>query len=127
DAAKSFERKDYDGADAILRTVLNEDSGYGPATDLSAKINVARGPTTVAPRLKTRNNANVTLQFRDAPTKMVFEVLARQTGINFILDKDVKSDGKTTIFVQEVPIDDAIDLVLDQNSLARQILSSNMV
>ena len=127
DAAKSFERKDYDGADAILRTVLNEDSGYGPATNLSAKINVARGPTTVAPRLKTRNNANVTLQFRDAPTKMVFEVLARQTGINFILDKDVKSDGKTTIFVQEVPIDEAIDLVLDQNNLARQILSSNMV
>lgn len=127
DAAKSFERKDYDGADAILRTVLNEDSGYGPATDLSAKINVARGPTTLAPRLKTRNNANVTLQFRDAPTKMVFEVLARQTGINFILDKDVKSDAKTTIFVQEVPIDEAIDLVLDQNNLARQILSSNMV
>ena len=127
DAAKSFERKDYDGADAILRTVLNEDSGYGPATDLGAKINVARGPTTVAPRLRTRNNANVTLQFRDAPTKMVFEVLARQTGINFILDKDVKSDGKTTIFVQEVPIDEAIDLVLDQNNLARQILSSNMV
>jgi general secretion pathway protein D len=127
DAAKSFERKDYGGADAILRTVLNEDSGYGPATELSAKINAARGPTTVAPRLKTRNNVNVTLQFRDAPTKMVFEVLARQTGINFILDRDVKSDGKTTIFVQEVPIDEAIDLVLDQNNLARQILSSNMV
>lgn len=127
DAAKYFERKDYAGADAILSTVLTEDPGYGPAGDLSAKINVARGPTTVAPRLKTRNNTNVTLQFRDAPTKMVFEVLARQTGINFILDKDVKSDGKTTIFVQEVPIDEAIDLVLDQNNLARQILSSNMV
>ncbi len=58
---------------------------------------------------------------------MVFEVLARQTGINFVLDKDVKSDSKTTIFVQDVPIEDAIDLVLDQNTLARQILSSNMV
>jgi general secretion pathway protein D len=127
DAAKNFERKDYNGADSILRTVLNEDSGYGPATDLSAKINVARGPTTVAPRLKSRNNASVTLQFRDAPTKMVFEVLARQTGINFILDKDVKSDSKTTIFVQEVPIEEAIDLVLNQNNLARQILSANMV
>jgi general secretion pathway protein D len=127
DAAKDFERKDYDAADAILRRVLNEDSGYGAALNLSARINVARGPTTVAPRLKTRDNAKVTLQFRDAPTKMVFEVLARQTGINFVLDKDVKSDGKTSIFVQEVPIEEAIDLVLDQNSLARQVLSSNMV
>src|ERR1700692_1052711 len=127
EAYKDFERKDYDGADTILRTVLNEDSGFGPATSLTAKINVARGPMNAAPRLKTRNNAKVTLQFRDAPTKMVFEVLARQTGINFILDKDVKSDGKTTIFVQEVPIEEAIDLVLDQNNLARQILSANMV
>ena len=127
EATKDFERKDFDAADAVLRSVLNEDSGFGPAVSLAAKINVARGPTTVAPRLKARNNAKVTLQFRDAPTKMVFEVLARQTGINFILDKDVKSDSKTTIFVQEVPIEDAIDLVLDQNALARQILSANMV
>src|SRR6202165_3349786 len=127
EAVKDFERKDYDGGDAILRSVLNEDSGFGPATALSAKINAARGPMNAAPRLKTRNNAKVTLQFRDAPTKMVFEVLARQTGINFVLDKDVKSDSKTTIFVQEVPIEEAIDLVLDQNALARQILSSNMV
>ena len=127
EASKDFERKDYEGADLILRTVLNEDSGFGPATALAAKINSARGPMNAAPRLKTRNNAKVTLQFRDAPTKMVFEVLARQTGINFVLDKDVKSDSKTTIFVQEVPIEEAIDLVLDQNALARQILSSNMV
>src|SRR5882757_1367595 len=127
EAVKDFARKDYDAADAILRTVLNEDSGFAPATALAAKINVARGPMNAAPRLKSRNNAKVSLQFRDSPTKMVFEVLARQTGINFVLDKDVKSDSKTTIFVQEVPIEEAIDLVLDQNTLARQILSSNMV
>ncbi len=127
DATKDFERKDYDSAEAKLRSVLAEDSGFNSARTLSAKINTARGPITAAPRLKTRNNTKVTLQFRDAPTKMVFEVLARQTGINFILDKDVKSDGKTTIFVQDVPIEEAIDLVLDQNTLARQILSSNMV
>jgi general secretion pathway protein D len=127
EAFKDFERKDYDAADTILRSVLTEDAGFGPATALAAKINLARGPMNAAPRLKTRNNAKVTLQFRDAPTKMVFEVLARQTGINFVLDKDVKSDSKTTIFVQEVPIEEAIDLVLDQNTLARQILSSNMV
>src|ERR1700675_2295450 len=127
DAAKDFERKDFDAAEALLRAVLNEDAGFSAARDLSAKINVARGPVAVAPRLRSNNNGKVTLQFRDAPTKMVFEVLARQTGINFILDKDVKSDGKTTIFVQDVPIEEAVDLVLNQNALAREILSSNMV
>jgi general secretion pathway protein D len=127
EARKDFERKDYDTAEAKLRGVLREDPGFTPAQDLTASITAARGPTTVAPRLKTRDNRKVTLQFRDAPTKMVFEVLSRETGINFILDKDIKSDGKTTIFVQDVAVEEAIDLVLDQNSLARQILSSNMV
>src|SRR5437016_2348400 len=127
EARKDFERKDYDAAEAKLRGVLSEDQGYGPAHDLATAINTARGPITVAPRLKTRDNHKVTLQLRDAPTKMVFEVLSRETGINFILDKDVKSDTKTTIFVQDVPVEEAIDLVLNQNALARQILSANMV
>jgi len=126
-ARKDFERKDYDGAETKLRAVLGEDPGYTAAQELAAAITVARGPTTAAPRLQTRDNRKVTLQFRDAPTKMVFEVLSRETGINFILDKDIKSDGKTTIFVQDVPVEEAIDLVLDQNSLARQVLASNMV
>jgi general secretion pathway protein D len=118
---------DADQADARLRGVLAEDPGYAPASALRAKIDAARGPVTVTPRLRTRDNRPVTLQFRDASTKMVFEVLSRQTGINFIFDKDIKSDGKTTIFVQEVPIEQAIDLVLGQNQLARQVLSENMV
>jgi len=126
-ARKDFTAMDFDAADSKVRKVLNEDPGYGPAKELSDAITVARGPVTVAPHLKTKDNRRVTLQLRDAPTKMVFEVLSRQTGINFILDKDVKSDGKTTIFVQDVPVEEAIDLVLDQNALARQILASNMV
>jgi len=126
-ARKDFERKDYDSAETRLRAVLGEDPGYTAAQELAADITTARGPTTVAPRLQTRDNRKVTLQFRDAPTKMVFEVLSRETGINFILDKDIKSDGKTTIFVADVPVEEAIDLVLDQNSLARQILAANMV
>lgn len=127
EARKEFEKKDYAAADAKVKSILHEDPTFDPAQELAAEINIARGPTTVAPRLKTRDNRKVSLQLRDAPTKMAFEVLQRETGVNFILDKDVKSDSKTTIFVQDVPVDEAIDLVLDQNGLARQILSSNMV
>jgi len=127
EARKDFERRDYDAADAKLSMVLRENPGYAPAQELAGKINVARVPITVTPRLRTRDNRKVTLQLRDAPTKMVFEVLSRETSINFILDKDVKSDTKTTIFVQDVPVEQAIDLVLDQNALARQILADNMV
>ena len=119
--------KQYDSAESEVRAVLAEDPGFVPATTLATRIATARGPTAAAPRLRTAENRPVSLQFRDAPTKMVFEVLSRQTGINFIFDKDVKSDSKTTIFVAEVPIEKAIDLVLGQNQLARQVLAENMV
>jgi general secretion pathway protein D len=126
-ALRDFDQDRLDEADARVRTVLAENPGFGPAINLRTKIDAARGPRNVTPRLKTRDNRPVVLQFRDASTKMVFEVLARQTGINFIFDKDIKSDGKTTIFVQNVPVEQAIDLVLGQNQLARQVLSDNMV
>jgi general secretion pathway protein D len=112
-AAADLQRGDVERAETAVRAILAED--------------LARGPVSVVPRLKTRENRPVTLQFRDANTKMVFEVLSRQTGVNFIFDKDVKSDGKTTIFVQQVPVDQAIDLVIQQNQLGRQVLSDNMV
>jgi general secretion pathway protein D len=126
-AAQLLAAKKLDAAELEARAVLAEDPGFPAATALLSKIDQARGPRAVAPRLRTRDDRPVTLQFRDAPTKMVFEALARQTGINFVFDKDVKSDGKTTIFVNQVAADQAIDLILAQNQLARQVLSENVV
>ena len=126
-ALQDYKQGNVDMAEARVSGILNENPGFGPARALQTKIESARGPANMTPKLRTRDNRPVTLQFRDAPTKMVFEVLSRQTGINFIFDKDIKSDGKTTIYVQDVPIEQAIDLVLGQNQLARQILSDNMV
>ncbi len=126
-AEAALAAKQIDAADQEVRSVLNEDPAYAPAHALADKIEQARGPLAVVPKLHTRDNRPVTLQFRDAPTKMVFEVLARETGLNFIFDKEVKTEGKTTIFVTQVPVEQAIDLILAQNQLARQVLSENMV
>ncbi len=126
-AEQLFKSHQLELAEGEVRAVLAEDPSFGPAASLAARIDLARGPVNASPRLKGADSRPVTLQFRDAPTKMVFEVLARQTGINFIFDKDVKSDTKTTIFVSQVPVESAIDLILTQNQLARQVLSENMV
>lgn len=127
-AAKAdMEKGNLDQAEARLRSVLAESPGSASANALRAQIDSARGPRSVMPRLRTRDDRPVTLQFRDASTKMVFEVLARQTSINFIFDKDIKSDGKTTIYVQDVPVEQAIALILSQNALGQQVLADNMV
>ncbi|MDY7545097.1 cohesin domain-containing protein [Glaciimonas sp. CA11.2] len=67
----------------------------------------------------------VTLQFRDANLRMVFEALSRTTGLNVIFDRDVRADLKTTIFVRDGSIEDTVDLILLQNQLEKRILNAN--
>jgi general secretion pathway protein D len=67
----------------------------------------------------------VSLQFRDANLKMVFEALSRTANVNIILDRDVKSDLKTTIYVKDASVEDTIDLILLQNQLEKRVLNNN--
>ena len=70
-------------------------------------------------------NRPVTLQFRDANLRMVFEALSRTTGLNVILDRDVRADLKTTIFVKDAALEDTVDLILLQNQLEKRSLNAN--
>jgi general secretion pathway protein D len=67
----------------------------------------------------------VTLQFRDANVRMVFEALSRTTGLNVILDRDVRADLKTTIFVRDASVEDTVNLILLQNQLEKKVLNAN--
>ena len=55
----------------------------------------------------------------------MFEALSRATGINFILDKDIKPDTKASIFIKKARIEDAIDMVLSSNGLQKKMLAEN--
>ena len=67
----------------------------------------------------------VTLQFRDAALRMVLEALAKAGNVNLILDRDVKGDQRTTVFVKDASIEDTLDVILLQNQLEKRVLNSN--
>jgi general secretion pathway protein D len=67
----------------------------------------------------------VSLQFRDATIRTVFEALSMSTGLNILLDREVKLDTRVSVFVKDVAVEDAIDLVLMQNNLEKRITNSN--
>jgi general secretion pathway protein D len=58
---------------------------------------------------------------------MVFESLAKTSGINVLLDKDIKPDLRTSIFVNNTSVEDTIDLILFQNQLEKKVLSNNTI
>ena len=90
--------------------------------DLSEKLGTSNAQP---PQLKPTTDKPISLELRDANIKAVFEALSRATGINFILDKDIKPETKATIFIKKLPIEDAIDMVLSSNGLQKKALSEN--
>ncbi|WP_057176773.1 secretin N-terminal domain-containing protein [Paraburkholderia caribensis] len=66
----------------------------------------------------------VTLQFRDANVRMVFEALSKTTGLNVIFDRDVRADLKTTIFVTNATLQDTVDMILMQSQLDKKQLNA---
>lgn len=128
EARELLKKGDLDGALAKLRLIAVENSGNREMLVLKRRIEEQQAKEAMAaPTLKSLYKKPVTLEFRDANLKMVFEVLSRTTGINFILDKEVKSDLKTTLFVKQSSLEDAVDLLLVTNQLEKKVLNQNGV
>ena len=127
--ARSLLKKgDAEAARALLKPLFLENPKHGQAILLQRQIDeLAAKKMLEEPALRAKFKKPVTLQFRDANLKMVFEALSRTSGINVLLDKDVRPDLKTSIFVQDVSVEDAIDLILLQSQLEKKIVSDNTV
>lgn len=109
-----------------VHDVLLENPQSKLALTLDNELSEKLGTTNAQPpQLKPTTDKPISLELRDANIKAVFEALSRATGINFILDKDIKPETKATIFIKKLPIDDAIDMVLSSNGLQKKALSQN--
>jgi len=127
-AQAAFRRGDLELAEKQLATVLALDPRFEAALALRRDIEAQRARTASPyPRLKTKFARPVSLEFRDANLKMILDVLSRTTAINFIVDKDVKADLKATIFVKQVPVEDALELLLAQSQLDKKVVNDNTV
>jgi len=116
--------KNSDAALAILRGVMMETPENTKALILQKEILSQKPlPRLEPPKLKPPFEKPVTLEFRDVTVKMMFEALSRATGINFILDKEIKSDDKATAFIKNAPIEEAIEMVLATNGLQKKALT----
>ena len=78
-----------------------------------------------APQLRSRYTLPISLEFRDAGLRQVFDALSKGSGLNFIFDKDVRPDLRVSISVRNVLIESAIALLLEPNQLAGKVLNDN--
>jgi general secretion pathway protein D len=127
-AQEALKRGDIDAASERLRLVMMEVPSHKGALALQRQLEEARIKEQQAgPVLRSRLTKPVTVQFRDANIRMVFDALSRSTGINFIFDREVRADLKATIYARNVAVEDAIDLILLPNQLEKKVMSDNTV
>lgn len=69
----------------------------------------------------------VTLSVNNGSIKMLFEALALSHKLNFVLDRDLKSDALTSVSLRDVPFESAIEQILSANGLDMRIVNANTV
>lgn len=111
-----------------LQQILLENPNHMEAktlyTSLSKKAELAKQEKA---RVKLAYNEPLSLEFRDIKLGMLFEALSKITNISFILDKDVKTSAKASIFAKNMAFTDVLDLVCQTNKLDKKVLSATSV
>lgn len=115
-------------AGQLLATAQKRVSAHPEALVVQRELNLKLSPQPVAaPSLSNSYRKPISLEFRDASIKMVFDALRRTTGINFIFDKDVRPEQRTTVVLKQTALDDAIDVILSTSQLEKKVLNSSSV
>jgi len=129
DAARAaVERGEFDTARQKLGAILTERPGHEPARLLMLEVDekAAAAPAGEA-ALAAAFRKPISLEFRDAPLKQVFEIISRHSGLNFVFDKDVKADQRSSIFLKNSTVEAAVYYLLMTNQLERQVMDANTI
>jgi general secretion pathway protein D len=119
---------DMAGAERLARSVIAADSTNTRARAVMKTVNDRRtGVDAVPPRLRSALQRQVSLDLRDAPLRSILAIIASNGDLNFVFDRDVKTDQRTSIMVRDMSLDDVLKVLLLTNQLERKVLNENSI
>jgi general secretion pathway protein D len=114
----------YDKAKAILEA----NPSQREARDIVRKVEEQRLKAESAPpQLNAALGNRITIELREAPLRAVFELISKRSGLNFVYDRDIPADARTTVFVKDTTIEEVLKYVLVTNLLEKRVLNPNTV
>jgi len=122
-----LEQKDFDAAKGRVATVLAEKPDHARARAMMKSIAEQMPQPAVESALSKAYKTPITIEFRETPMKQVFDIISRRSGLNFIFDKDVKTDTRTTILLKNSTVESAIYFLLMTNQLEQQVMDANTI
>ncbi len=97
---------------------VSSSTGIEPAVNLAAEQRAQAGqqPTAVGPKY---TGEPISVNLKDVDLKDFFRLIHEISGLNVVLDPNVH--GTLTVVLDDVPWDQALDIVLKNNDLAREL------
>ena len=103
---------------------------YNPANKAAKegvdKIVKARPSKLGSFDLNVKSGKPITLKFKDAKIKDIFNIITKLSGINFIFDDAVK-DVNFSIYLENATFQQALDVITELNKLETKILNESTV
>lgn len=87
-------------------------------------------PTPAEPlpqRLREAYRKPIGLQFKEVSLQTIFEVIARTSGLNILLDKDLRADHKASIYLKDSSVERALGVLQLTQQLALRVIDDNTV
>ena len=126
EAQALFDKGDIAVSAKNVRAVLAEAPSHPYALKLQREIEAGVAASNQSgTRFKSKLSRPITIEFKDAPIRAVFDSISKVAGVNFLFDKDVRADLRTNLLVRDARIEDVIRFILVTNQLKESVLSPN--
>jgi type IV pilus assembly protein PilQ len=123
-AAKFVDKPEGNLLPAPSAAMQPQDAQAAPTTPIQPAVNLAaeqKGESHMVTPITTAKYTGepISVNLKDVDLKDFFRLIHEISGLNVVLDPTVK--GQLTIVLDDVPWDQALDIVLKNNDLARQL------
>lgn len=127
EAQTALDKKDIASSRLKLSSVLIENPNNAQARLMQRSVTDQIAKPAIESTLSSAYKKPISIEFKDVALKQIFEVIARTSGLNFLFDKDVKTDQKSSIFLKNSTIESAVHFTLLTNQLEQQVLDANTI
>ena len=122
EAEELLKSEDFQGASRLVAAALKDNPRQQQLLAERRRIELLARQAHPRGYAHLKETRPISLDFRDASLRTVLDAVTRNSGVNFILDKDLRIDSRVTIFLHGASVEDAIDLIASTNQLARKMI-----
>lgn len=128
DARRLVADKKPGAALAVLNEALKDNPRHPDLASLRRQLELDQRQAQVRASQRGLSEArSISLDFRDANLRTVLDVVSRNSGINFILDKDIRQDIRVTVFLRSARVEEAIDLIVSTYQLSKKVIDDKTI